>query len=182
VGKRSRKRRTPAAPATPARSRPASTAKQPAAGAAREKPVSRSEAKNQAVRDQLVPLEPGERPLPVTIGAYVAIGLIVANVVVYVSGLTVRGDRPAFLGFLAFCVLMLAMAWGLWHVKYWAVLGLQALLGLVLVIVGLVALLFESVTDLLICLAIMLPAGTLFWFLVKSMARIQMPKRPERGL
>jgi hypothetical protein len=74
------------------------------------------------------------------------------------------------------------MAWGLWHVKYWAVLGLQALLGLVLVIVGLVALLFESVTDLLICLAIMLPAGTLFWFLVKSMARIQMPKRPERGL
>jgi len=28
-----------------------------------------------------------------------------------------------------------------------------------------------------VCLVVMLPAGTLFWFLVKAMARIQMPVR-----
>jgi cation transport ATPase len=193
MGKRSRKRRAADAPVARTAPKPGRTAsgeggggKQPASARARGAEassaarVSRSEAKNAAARAELEPLAPGERPLPVTIGAFVALGLIVANVVVYVTGLTVRGDRPALVGFLAFSVVMLAMAWGLWKVKYWAVLGLQALLGLVLVIVGLVALLFNSVTDLLICIAIMVPAAWLFWKLVKAMARIQMPRRPER--
>lgn len=171
MGKRSRKRRdAAAAPAVVQRNRPARPAP--------SRP-SRSEAKNAAVRAQLEPLAPGERPGPVTAGAIVAVGLILANIVVYVAGVKVRGDRPAFIGFLAFTVIMLAMAWGLWNVKYWAVLGLQALLGLLIVIVGLVAMLFSSVTDVVICVAILVPSGVLFWKLVKSMARIQMPQRPR---
>ncbi|MEA2459158.1 MAG: hypothetical protein QOC95_2130, partial [Thermoleophilaceae bacterium] len=110
----------------------------------------------------------------------VAIGLVLANVIVYAAGLTVRGDRPAFTGFVAFSLLMVVMAIGLWKVKYWAVLGLEALLGLLIVIVGLVALVFKTVWDLLICLAILAPSCALFWYLVKAMARIQMPQRPER--
>jgi hypothetical protein len=183
VGKRSRKRRgSPSAPVSRPRPKGKPAATKPAAATTPASTrAARSEAKNQAVRDQLVPLEPGERPLPVTIGAFVAVGLIVANVIVYVTGLSVRGDRPALIGFIAFGLVMVAMAWGLWRVKYWAVLGLQALLGLLLVIFGLVALTFSSATDVLICVAVILPAGTLFWFLVKAMARIQMPKRPERS-
>jgi hypothetical protein len=130
------------------------------------------------VRAQLEPLEEGERPLAVTIGAFVTIGLVLANVIMYASGLEVRGDRPAFVGFLAFSALMVTMAWGLWRAKYWAVLGLEALLGLLIVIVGLVGLLSSSLTDVLICLAILIPAGALFWFLIRAMARIQMPQRP----
>jgi hypothetical protein len=130
------------------------------------------------VRAQLEPLEPGERPRAVTVGAVVAVGLVTANVVVYAAGWTIRGNRPAFLGFLAFSALMLTMAWGLWRAKYWAVLGLQVLLGLLIVYVGLIAFLFSSVTDLLLALAILLPAGTLFWKLIRAMARIQMPERP----
>jgi hypothetical protein len=160
VGKRSRKRAAPAPAPRPQR-------------------PSRSEAKNAAVRAQLEPLAEGERPLAVTIGAFVTIGLVTANVVMYVAGVEVRGDRPAFIGFLAFCALMVTMAWGLWRSKYWAVLGLEALLGLLIVIVGLVGLLSSNLTDVLICLAIVIPSGTLFWFLIRAMARIQMPERPR---
>ena len=114
-----------------------------------------------------------------TIGAIVVVGLVVANVAVYAAGVKVRGDRPAFVGFLAFSVLMLAMAWGLWRARYWAVLGLEALLGILMLIFSLFALRFESATDLLICAAVLIPSGALFWFLVKAMARIQMPQRPR---
>ena len=33
---------------------------------------------------------------------------------------------------------MLTAAWGMWRVRYWAVLGMQALLGLLIVILSLV--------------------------------------------
>jgi hypothetical protein len=167
VGKRSRKQRPPAREA-PARTPPAP-----------EPRPSRSEAKNAAARERLEPLAAGERPLAVTIGAFATLALIVANVVVYVAGVKVRGDRPAFLGFLAFCVLMGAMAWGLWRARYWAVLGLEALLGLLILIVSLVALVAASATDVVICVAIIVPSAALFWFLIKAMARIQMPERPR---
>jgi hypothetical protein len=166
VGKRSRKRRAEAV-----------AAPQPKPVPARP---SRSEAKNAAVRAQLEPLEPGERPTAVTVGAFTTVALVVANIVVYAAGWTIRGDRIAFAGFLAFSAVMLTMAWGLWQAKYWAVLGLEVLLGLLIVYVGLYLFLFSSVTDVLLALAILLPAGTLFWKLVRAMARIQMPERPRR--
>jgi hypothetical protein len=73
---------------------------------------------------------------------------------------------------------MLTMAWGLWRARYWAVLGLQALLALLILIVSLVALKFESVIDLVICVGIIVPSTVLFYSLIKAMARIQMPERP----
>jgi hypothetical protein len=71
------------------------------------------------------------------------------------------------------------MTWGLWRARYWAVLGLEGLLGILLVIFSLFALRLSSVTDLVISVAILVPAGALFWFLIKAMARIQMPERPR---
>ena len=166
MGKRSRKRSAAPAAPTPA----------PRKNPPRE---SRSEARNAAVRAQLKPLEEGERPLAVTIGAIGTIGVVVANVVVYAVGVEVRGDRPAFTGFLAFSVLMGVMAWGLWHSRYWAVLGLEALLGILILVISLVAMFSATLTDALICVAILVPSIVLFWFLVKAMARIQMPERPR---
>jgi hypothetical protein len=141
---------------------------------------SRSEAKNAAVRAQLEPLEPGERPLAVTIGAIVALVLAAVNLIYYVAGAKIEGGRPALLGILAFTGLMFAMAYGLWRARYWAVLGLEALLGVLIVILSLVGLLrAENVGSALLVLAILIPAGALFWFNVRAMARIQMPERPQ---
>jgi len=162
------------APTAPVRRR-----EPPAQRAAPAPRPSRSEQRNAEARADLKPLEPGERPRAVTIGAIVVLGLVVANIVVYAAGVKVRGDRPAFVGFLAFSMLMLAMAWGLWRARYWAVLGLEALLGILMVIFSLFALRFQNATDLAICAVVLIPSGTLFWFLVKAMARIQMPQRPR---
>ncbi len=93
----------------------------------------------------------------------------------------VNGERPSLIGILLFTGIMLAAAWGAWNVRYWAVLGIQALLGLTIVIFSLLAIKAESIGALAIALAFIGGAGTLFWFLVKCMARIQMPQRPGAG-
>jgi hypothetical protein len=173
VGRRSRKRRHEDAPATTARKRP------PAGTPTSEpKPPSRTERKNAEARAALKPLEPGERPRAVTVGAIATVGLVVANVVVYAAGLSVRGDRPQAFGFVLFAVVMLTMAWGLWKARYWAVLALQALLAIIVLFFSLFLLRFQSVTDVLIALGVIVPASVLFYFLIKAMARIQMPERP----
>ena len=165
MGKRSRKRRDPTAPVRPPQPQPR---------------VSRSEVRNAAVRAQLKPLAPGERPRAVVAGAAVTLLAAAANLIAYLAGLEIQGKRPAVVGILAFTALMLTMAWGLWNARYWAVLGLEALLGLLIVILSLFLLRAENVKSALIVLAIVIPAGALFWFNVKAMARIQMPERPER--
>ena len=143
------------------------------------RPPSRSEQKNAAARAELVPLKPGERPTPVTVGAIVAAALGLSNLGLYVGGLEIDGERPQAVGVLAFSALMLTAAWGMWKVRYWAVLGMQTLLGLLIVVFALVAATASSVWALLVALAVLGGAGTLFWFMIKAMARIQMPKRDQ---
>ena len=138
----------------------------------------RSRAKNEAARAALEPLGPGERPGAVTVGAIVALLLGLANLVSYVAGVEVQGDRPALIGILAYSGLMFLVAWGMWRAKYWAVLGLETILGLIIVIFGLLIMRSGSLGELLIALAVLGAAGTLFWKLIKALARIQMPERP----
>ena len=140
---------------------------------------SRSEQKNAEARAALVPLAPGERPGAVTVGAIVAAALGLVNLGLFVAGFEIDGERPQVVGVLAFSALMLTAAWGMWHARYWAVLGMQARLGLLIVILSLVLVTAEDLLGVLLILAIVVPAGTLFWFMVKAMARIQMPTRDQ---
>jgi hypothetical protein len=141
-----------------------------------EQRAAKTEAKNAAVRAELEPLGPGERPTPVTIGAIVALVLVVVQIPLY---FTFDGDeRPPTATFAFFTALMLVMAWGMWQAKYWAVLGFQALLALCILVLALNLTFASTVFAAVICLAIIIPAGALFWFMVKALARIQMPDRP----
>jgi hypothetical protein len=149
------------------------------AAPAEPRPPSRSEQRNAEARAALVPLEPGERPTPVTIGAIVAAALGLVNIGLYIAGLEIDGERPQVVGVLAFSALMLTAAWGMWNVRYWAVLGMQALLGLLIVVFSLFAVTASDVWSLLFALAVIGSTGTLFWFMVKAMARIQMPTRDQ---
>lgn len=156
-GRRARKRRRAAgAPANVRTPRPSRSAERDAAA--------------------LEPLAEGERPTAVTVGAIVALTLGLATLGFYLSGQEVSGRRPHFLA-VAQTTLMLVTAYGMWRAKYWAVLGMQTLLGLFIVIVALSALTAENVLGVLLAAAIVAAAGTLFWFLVKALARIQMPRR-----
>ena len=141
--------------------------------------MSRSEAKNAAVRAQLEPLEPGQRPTAVTVGAVVASLLAVGNVVLYIAGVKVGARSRPRAGIAGPTLIMAVCGYGMWRAKYWAVLGMEALLGLVIVIFGLLLATAENLKAVLIALAVMAVAGTLFWKLVRAMARIQMPQRPE---
>ena len=149
--------------------------KQRPAGTAQAAGVSRTEAKNMAAREQLEPLAPGERPTVVTIGAIVAVGLVVVQIPLYF--LWDGDERPALPSFLFFCGLMIVMAWGMWKARYWAVLGFQALMALAIIAASLALMVASNLKAALVCLAIIIPAGFLFWFMVKAMARIQMPQR-----
>ena len=159
-------------------SRARKRARAAAAGEVRaERPPSRSELKDAEARARLEPLGEGERPAAVTVAAIVTVVLLVVNAVLAFSGYQVRGKKPPAGGEIVFLVLMASMAWGLWRAKYWAVLGLQALLALRMLAAGLSLPLASDVTSALIAAAIFIGCATLFWSLVKAMARIQMPER-----
>jgi cation transport ATPase len=137
----------------------------------------RSEERNAAVREQLEPLEPGERPRPLVIAAVLAAVLAIANVVAWLAGLDVNGKEPGAFGVLLFAVLMLLAAWGLWQRRYWAVLGFEALLAITLCIAALSLLVASNVAAVVLCVAILGPAGWLFWKLIRVMGRLQAPQR-----
>jgi hypothetical protein len=167
-------------------SRARKRARAAAAGEVREaapppspKPPSRSELKDAAARAKLVPLREGERPRAVTVAAIVAVALVAANIALAVGGYKIHGSRPALPGVVIFTLLLGAMGWGLWRARYWAVLGMEALLGILIVIFAVLLSAASNVQSAVIAVAVILAAGTLFWKLVKAMARIQMPQRPE---
>jgi len=108
------------------------------------------------------------------VAAAAAVVLLIANLI---AALVSEGDGPPVAAFAAYSVVMLVMAWGLWRVRYWAVLGMQAMLGILIVFFSLLALRASNVLGALVGLLVIVLAGTLFWFLVKAMARIQMPVR-----
>jgi steroid 5-alpha reductase family enzyme len=143
-----------------------------------ERGYAKADERNQEAREALEPLAEGERPLVVTIGAVVA-GLIAASIVIgYLAGTEVNGEKPRFIQVLAPALLMGIMAWGMWRARYWAVLGFQLILVFLIfsAVYGL-ALQAATVAQVLATLALLAVAGSFFYFMVKAMARIQMPTR-----
>ena len=136
---------------------------------------SRSEAKDAAARERLEPLGEGERPRAVTVAATLALAVALVNVVAYALGIELRGARPAPVSVAAPVLLMALAAWGLWRVRYWAVMTMQVLLCIVIVIFSLAAFNAADAASLLVAAGVVLAAGALFWSLVKAMARIRMP-------
>ncbi len=137
----------------------------------------RAEERNAAVRAQLEPLGPGERPRPLVIASALAALLALANVAAWAVGLDVEGKKPGAFGVLLFAVLMLLAAWGMWQRRYWAVLGFEALLAVTLCIAALSLLVASNVAAVVLCVAILGPAGWLFWKLIRVMGRLQAPQR-----
>jgi hypothetical protein len=146
----------------------------------REELAARSEARNQAVREQLEPLAEDERPTVVTIGAAIAGAIALAVVVAYVAGAQVNGKRPAVLQVITPAFLMGMASYGMWRARYWAVLGFEVVLAFLILAaaIGLVG--ATSAVQVLGNVVLIAISGALFYFMIKAMARIQMPERPTR--
>ena len=138
----------------------------------------KAEVRNQEAREALEPLADGERPLVVTIGAVLSALLAVSIVGGYLAGVEVDGERPLVAQVVAPALLMGMMAWGMWRARYWAVLGFQLLL-VFLIFSAVFGLLVQaaSVAQFATTLGLLAVSGTFFYFMVKAMARIQMPER-----
>jgi hypothetical protein len=126
----------------------------------------------------LVPLAPGERPWSVTIGATVAALLGAGNLVAYVAGAKIAGKHPAPGGIIAFTVLMLVCAVGMWRMWYGAVLAFMALLAIVARIFSLLLVEASNLLGFLVPPVVIAGTGWLFFKLVRALSRIQMPKYP----
>jgi hypothetical protein len=157
--------------------------------ARRDAMAARSEARNEAARAALEPLAPGERPAVVTIGAVISAVIAISTIVGYAAGVEVTRigsdgieqgeDQAPILSVIVVVALMGTMAWGMWRARYWAVLGFQALLVLVLVAASLGLVQATEWPQAVGTTALIAGAGALFYFMVKAMARIQMPRRPS---
>ena len=151
------------------------------AAAPRPDRYERGRQKDEEARRALKPLAPGERPTAVTVGAIAAGLLAVANLVAVILGWDGGTDADAgqaLAGSLLVTAVVCVVAVGMWRAKYWAVLGMQTLLAITIVICSLGLITATSIVAALILFVMLAASGTLFWFLVKAMARIQMPERP----
>ena len=145
----------------------------------RETPRVRGEARNEQIRARLTPLSPGERPRTIQVSVAVAVLVAIANLVLYAAGYDVPGQKDATAaGAVGVAGLLLFAAVGMWRLKYWAVLGFQCLLAITAVFAALALLVASNLQGVLLSLVVMLASGTLFWYLVRVLSRIQMPQRP----
>jgi hypothetical protein len=156
--------------------------------AKREAMAAKTEAKNEAVRAELDPLEEGQRPTVVTVGAVISGLIAISAIVGWALGVQVtrigsdgieQGEHNApILSVIVAAGLMGTMAYGMWRARYWAVLGFQALLVIVLIAGSLGLLQATTLTEALGTTLLIAASGALFYFMIKAMARIQMPQRP----
>lgn len=168
-GRRSKPARGAVAAVTTAQSSPAATS------------PSRSEQKNAAVRATLTPYAPGERPWSVRIAVLVAALIGVGNLVDLIVGgnVTVGHAHPGAGGVILFSAMMLVAAAGMWRMKYWALLGFQAIVGFVILILALALIGANSILAAVAEVVVIGAAGFLFYKLVRVLSRVQMPRRPQ---
>lgn len=152
----------------------------PGSEGAMQRGYARAEQRNREAREALVPLGEGERPLVVTFGAAISSLLAASIVISYLAGAEVDGDRPNIVQIIVPTLLVGVMAWGMWRARYWAVLGFQTLMVILLLaaVFGLVA--AETVPQAVGTALLIGVTGTFFYFMVKALARIQMPHRDPR--
>ena len=138
----------------------------------------RAEERNREAREALEPLAEGDRPRVVTVAAVISALIAISIVVGYLTGTKVNGSKPELGQILVPALLMGTMAWGMWRARYWAVLGFQMILVLLIfsAVFGLAAQ-AASLAQIAATLGLLAVAGTFFWLMVKAMARIQMPTR-----
>ncbi|HSO97670.1 MAG TPA: hypothetical protein VLP43_01870 [Solirubrobacteraceae bacterium] len=172
MGQRSRKRGRREKAPTPAATRPTA----PSRGSR----SSRTEERNAAVRAELRPLAPGERPWAIRIGAGLAAAVGLANLVAWLAGVKIAGKHPAAGGIVIFAALMIVCAVGLWRMWYGAVLAFMALLAIIVTLFTLLLIEASNALGFIVAPIVIIGCGYLFLKLVRTLSRIQMPRYPGR--
>lgn len=179
--RRKRKRRSAEGTAQPAAEGQRANGEPRGSETFQERLARRSEERNVEARAKLEPLDTGERPGAVTVGAVVSAILaviITVSAILAIAGVD-AGDREIKpFPLIVFAAVLWAMAIGMWRARYWAVLGFQTLLLLVLLASAFGLVVVNSVLQAVGTTLLLAGSGVLFYFMIRAMARIQMPKTP----
>jgi hypothetical protein len=146
-----------------------------------EKMARRYEERNTEARAKLEPLEQGERPRAVTVGAVASSLLAIlftVSAVLALAGVEAGGRDIKPLPIIVFAAVLWAMAIGMWRARYWAVLGFQTVLLLVMLASAFGLVVVGSVLQAVGTTLLLLGSAALFYFMIRAMARIQMPSSP----
>jgi hypothetical protein len=137
-----------------------------------------AEERNAALRATLEPLQPGERPWPLVASALVALALVIANLVLAIGHIKVKGTKPG--AEIAYVAVMSICAYGLWRARYWAVLGFMVLLVLNILQFAVLLVRVSNALGAVFAVVVVGGGGFLFFKLVRVMGRIQLPRPPAR--
>jgi hypothetical protein len=146
-----------------------------------EKMSRRYEERNVEARARLEPLKRGERPAAVTAGAVVSALLAIVftvSAVLAIAGVEAGGRHIKAVPIIVFGAVLWGMTIGMWRARYWAVLGFQTVLLLVMLASAFGLVVVNSLLQAVGTTLLLLGSGTLFYFMIRAMARIQMPQSP----
>jgi hypothetical protein len=146
-----------------------------------ERMARRYEERNAEARAKLEPLEQGERPAAVTVGAIVSAVLAIVFTVsagLAIAGVEAGGRHIKALPIIVFGIVLWAMTIGMWRTRYWAVLGFQTVLLLVMLASAFGLVVVSSVLQAVGTTLLLAGSGALFYFMIRAMGRIQMPSSP----
>jgi len=143
-------------------------------------PRKTAEEKNAAVRAQIEPLAPGERPRVLKVAAVYCALLPTANLTALALNSGSLGTQAKVLSVI-FAVILYAMAIGMWRAVYGALISFQGFLVLSMIL-GAFRLIFATGWLELVALILILGiSGWLFWKLIRVMGRIQAATRISAG-
>lgn len=144
-----------------------------------------AEERNAAVRAELRPFEPGERPAAAAIAAILLAAVGLTNLLMLAIGYQPRASLQtdsATAGLIAFGIAAVGLSFFIWRLKAWALLTLQALLGVTALACFVGLIIAQTFRGAALTLLIMLVTGALFYKLVRVLARAQTPRtNPESG-
>ena len=135
----------------------------------------RTEAQNAAARARLEPLAPGERPWPLQLAVAITALAGLINLVAYLAGAKLQGSRLSTTELVAFLVVTMVLAGGMWRRSAAAVLLFMALLAIIIVLFSLFLIEASNLLGVIVPLLFIGGAGYLFWKLVRVLGRIQAP-------
>jgi hypothetical protein len=121
----------------------------------------------------LQPLGAHERPVPLRVAVAVALVLAVGVCVSLATVHDLSSHGGSVPGGLFLAIVLVALAWGMWQRRYWAVLGFEALLAFQIIVTSLALVVAETLLAAGVCAVSIGLAGWLFWKLVRIMGRIQ---------
>jgi hypothetical protein len=145
------------------------------------RPPTRSQLRDAEARARLSPLGPEERPWPLLVGVVLTAASGIGNFAAWLAGADIAGKHPAAGGIIAFTIVMLACAIGMWRRWYGAVLAFMVLLAIIIVLFSLLLLEASNALGFAVAPMVVIAAGFLFWKMVGVLGRIQMPRPPSRG-